>query len=1107
MAASSRGRSARGPGVVLVAATGAAAAAVALDAGLDLPAPLRVLLFAGWAVAVGVLGWCTLGRRGQRPGEAVAAGGVAVAAFGLAVVCVPGGTRAGRLAPPWIAEPPPARLTVTTGDPVVVRGAGVTLACVADRRTNAAVAVRLDVRAADGSCRPQAAAEELPGVFAVRLPAVAEPVDYRFAVGPTVTAWHRVTPAEPVALTAASGFVSTPPTCAAGQFPTRRFNPDEQISCLAGGRVAAAVEFDRPAADVRVVWQPDDGSPALPLRVEVAEGRRAASFAAVVSAAGRFEVTLTADPGLRSEVRVPVSLIRDQPPQFVAVTGLEAGRWEVRRGLPLVLSVEVSDDVWAAPPTLVAFAGSTQETAIQLPLPLTATGGGRFTGRLAVPLGTGPTNVRLRLTDGAANRSHFPADGWAVFTPTDHASPVAEQFILAQRTRVADRLADAISALDRNEDVSAVADRLLGVADDLSHVVELEPLVARLRAAVALLRSSGAESKPLSELDALNRRTAAERLDRVRLTELAAVVRSLANAQPTRAEVTRVRERLAAVVAASPRLTAARAAADAQALTDAAAAAARLADDLEAASDALRADRSRRAAPLSARLTDLSKQIEAASAGVLGRTGRPAEQLAAALRALADGRPADALPPLDAAGRELMAAADTSARLADARRDPREAARQLLGWQAVLNPRNATDTKRFEAAVAELLAVTRRHRPAGCDTLAAIAREYPAATDLRRRAASELKGVLENPQSAATRSEMDALLARLTDLPPAGESERSMLAAAAVRRTIADFERRHDRQAGLAEVQWRLDRLVRELTGAPDPAEVSGSVDRLSAFAVRIGLPPTSDSPEQLREAVRARLAGYDSDLDRVRLIARWWATRPAVGPDQWRQLGELLGKVRGEDEPTLAAAVRLASAGGRAMDGQTALDRLAEAFARQPERQTPLAACGPHPPTAAERLVHLDTGGRLGSHPTATMARTLAGEVSVVARQVAVASAEAERADANTAREADFSRVIARIRVAFDQPRISTEAVELLVQAETALTPAGEAGDRWVMAATTLRLLPCFWNTAPPADSQTVKLGRLLSDADGKLMGGGPDNDIRHRLGEVSKLIQVVGQ
>ena len=155
MATSGRNRSAGGPGVLLVAATGIAAAAVALDAGFDLPAPLRALLFAGWAAAVGVLGWGTLGRRGRRAGEAVAAGGVAVVAFGLVVLCVPGGTRAGRLAPPWAGEPPSARLTVTTGDPVVARGAGVTLACTTDRRATGPAAVRLEVRPADGSGRPE----------------------------------------------------------------------------------------------------------------------------------------------------------------------------------------------------------------------------------------------------------------------------------------------------------------------------------------------------------------------------------------------------------------------------------------------------------------------------------------------------------------------------------------------------------------------------------------------------------------------------------------------------------------------------------------------------------------------------------------------------------------------------------------------------------------------------------------------------------------------------------------------------------------------------------------------------------------------------------------
>lgn len=1093
----SDGRSARGPGVLVVLAVGLAAAAVAADAGFDLPAPLRAVLFAGWLLAVAVLGWCSLGQRGRRQTEAVAAGGLAGLAFVALVACVPGGVRASRLAPPWDADPPPARLTVTTGDPVVGRGAGVTVACVAEVAASAdPPPVRLELQADDAPVPPPAAAEELPGVWTARLPAVVRPLRYRFVAGPAVTSWHHVTPADPVRLTADTRLTARPPEYAAGCCPPRDFGPGNPVVCPAGGSVSGSLAFDRPADRVRAEWRPGDGGPPAPVPACAADDRRSATFSLPASADGHLLLTLTGAHGHETAARLSVRVEPDRPPEFVGVDGLEAGRWQVRPGEVLGVAVDVADDHWAPAPALVMLAGPTPESAVPTPVTLDGSGG-HYLARFTVPPPASWTGgrlvARLRLADhGPAGPVHFPADGWAEFTVSDTAPPLAEQVIVAQRDRTAARLAGVEAALARvpgrpagplddltrethdrlrRDALATVARALTEAAASVRHVAELDPLADRLRAAAS---EPGAAVAPLAEL---NRRLADERLDRARLLGLAGHLASSGASGP--ADIARARERLAAVVTASPRLAAARAAADRRVLHHAARDAARLADDLDAAAADLHAARSARAAPAAVCLAAAAESltVEEARWAVAARSvGRPAvvlPELRPAGDRLARGRLTEALPPLTAAGQRLAELAAEFERAADARRDPREAARQLLRWRSDLDARGvppaADEFARWDDGRRRLLGLVREIAGTGFDTLDQVVRHCPPPAELRRRAAAAIRdAVRRDPTDPA---DLLPLAARLPAADAFGPS------AAGLARSLAAGG---SDPAGLAELRWRAELAAQELVGAGDLLAAAGDTgaaradDPLGGLAVRVGLPPDAD-----RATVRARLRGELAEPDRLAHVARWWATRTHT-PDHRQTLGVLLDGVRGGTDAA-ATAIRLARmTGSPAAEVTVAMRRLVDDAAKHPDRYSHPEPVGPPCPTPTEQLLHLDGSGRLATPALADTARRFARQVRETAEEVArlAAAPDGPAAERLTA----FRTAAGRLVAAIDRPTSPAEAVALCREAASMLAHPGDPADRWPAVAATLRLVACVEAAVEAADSSDVDRGQALLDGDAAL-------------------------
>ncbi len=1047
--------SARGPGMLLVSATGLAAAAVAVDAGFDLPAPLRAVLFAAWLVAVGVLGWGAVGRPGGRRQEAWAAGGAAVGTFALIVLCVPGGVRAGRLVPPWSA-PPAAALTVTTGDPVIARGAGVTLACVVEQAASQAPVV-LDVCDEAGAVTCPPLAEELPGVRSARLAGVVAPLRYRFVAGTATTAWHTVTPTDPVALTSATALETRPPAYAVGQYPARRFDRAEVAVCLAGGTVAASLVFDRPAVAVRAVWQPDGESPAQPAAVEVAADHRSATVTAGVPASGRIVLTIVGEHDFPTVVELPVAAAIDHPPTFLAVDGFDAGHWAVRVDEVLNLAVEVGDDVWAAAPRLELLIGPSAATAVAVPVPL-AGGGGRFAGRLSVPLSEhwrgSQLVARLRLTDAHPQDANLPAEGWAEFTRLDTAAPLAEQLVLTQRDRVA-------ALLTAGEPARA--------AEVVDRVDALEPLTAALRA----------DRPSLAGLRELNTRLAIERLDRLRLAELATALRTAADRDPTPATAARFRDRLAAVVAASPRLTAARAVADEWEQSAAAAAADRLADEFNTVADRLQADRATRLRPLADRLGALTDRLTTAEPqwGAVGGTGGVADRLAQTSRSLRAGRPADALPGLDAAGRRLADRATAVATAAEARADPREAARQLARWAADLRP---GESARWGGCVRTLLAVTRPHLPSA-DTPDKVARDLPSPAEFKKRATQTLRDWLARPPVAADQVEvLNAFADQLELLPPPVEGRASRLAAAAAHRAVSGSP--HDRTAWAIELRWRVDSLARSLAGDAD-----------RATPLRLGLPLDCDDPE----AIRSRLDGRTTDRQRLALLVRWWAGRSAVGPDHIRDALSLLDSVQvGPAAELLETARKAIRSGGRAGDVAAVLGRLRDALG--PAGDEPLSAtAGLDRPTAAERLIALDSGGRLADRATVESIRRFAEGVKAVASEAAARSAELHTTAVTAVRgvaQADLSRLLSRFR--------QSEALSRLAAAQ--LEQPGDLGDNLREAAMVLRQAGCVLSAGRTEWPGDLRAGKRLRDAEAAFAGSG---DIRQRLQAAAAAVESAGR
>jgi hypothetical protein len=928
-----------------------------------------MVLFAGWLTAVGVM--VATAARPRRTTEGWVAGGLAVGAFAGTVLAIPGGNRAGRLAPPWSAPPPVARLTVPGGDPVVPRHSTATLVCVADPPD---LTPRLELE----SGAPPGLYVEGPGVFVGRVPVADRPTRFRFTAGQVQTGWHAVRPVEPVRVTGGE-LRAEPPPHLTGSVPARAFAPTSAVVGVAGGRLIGRLALNRTAQAARAEWHSDGQVSAA----STALCGDCVRFDLPTTNSGRLRLSLTAD-GLTSVMEVAVAVEPDRLPAFVSVAGIDAGVWRLNPNDRPTVTVEAADEVWAAPPTLAAVAASGGRTEVRL----SPVGGGRFAGTAALP--TPPARVRLELTDGSGRPPvAFPAD-WVELVPHPDAPPLAEQVIVSQRDRLAADPARVLTAF--------------------AHVAELDPLadLARRSADLATLRD-------------MNRRLADARLDRVRLLRLAD--------DPGRSS-----ERLAAVVALSPRLTAARLAAGRRRFHLSAGA---LADELSRVAGEARAAAIDRGRPLVDRLSELARRHPGDSPWL--------SEAAAAVRS---GRPALALAPLAAGRQGLTAAADEHDRQADARRDPGRAAAQLARWRPV----DLADAVLRGLAAREIESASRHQRAVG----------PPVSFAIRVK---NLLGRLDDPAAVA---------AGLRDLPPAELSPWTELAAAAAAR-LADDRHPHDRAAGRTELRWRLELLL-------DPGDPLADLDRsdearLAGWANRVGVAPGPG----LRAAVRARLLGEDREVGRLTRVADWWQAGPTFGPERWRQLARLLETVRGGG--VVQSAVQTALTGWRSPQAlgecQARLQAARDEMAGRPECNAPLAPVGPPKPTPADRLVWLDTGGRLPTPASAADLRRAAEAVAALMTEVATLAA------VQPARKPDLVP-LAELRQLAEVAGVSAGRLH---QIENRLRKPGATADDWQAAADELReLVPTdqragggrlgelFAESGMTADRE--RLARLLRDA-----------------------------
>lgn len=725
--------------------------------------------------------------------------------------------------------------------------------------------------------------------------------------------------------------------------------------------------------------------------------------------------------------------------------------------------------------------------------------------------------LRLRVQDTrdvpehglTPNEVTYPAGGWATLTVVEDARPVAEQDIAAQKAKIADLLAQATAktktaadevpqqakrwADEKLDDVKSAevgvnrsranqaAQWLKELAKEAEVVPELRSLAAAARdlaenelaTAEDELRKAGTETdlKKRNEafdkagralagaVDKLNRLrqqnddTAANRLDRSRLEQLAEEQRRLAE-EAAKADPRKLKElqdkqkelndRLAELTKESDTLRKAKEEADRKRANE-------LADDLKKLADRQREldDAVNKSADAARReqldeLKKLQKELND-KAAKLGQKTDPAARMGetkplerkpfdAALDKLEQKNSLEAMSEQEKAARELDRLADELADKVKDRGDAKAAAEQIARWQKDLNRRaadaaqnpNGVPKAEKDKLAAEQQAIRKATerlklppadgvetaRTAAADTADAAAeklkRDVGKAESTMKKAADALDDLARKTPSnkernAAARAEVDKLRREQEKIQQQADD-----AARAVKQNPDDKATRDELAKKLGEAAAKQDELAKKLKqldtpGLEDRRDRAAKAGERAAGDMKAGLPqdvPASqaDAKRQL-DRLKDALDGKTPADEKAGELARLQndLTRNLTQPQKPEELQRL--QRQQQDIADQLAKLQAPEAAGELADAQSAAREAAKAAQKEAAKPNPDAdELRKKSKDAADKLDKL--ADRMGGEPDAQKRLDKIAE-NRQAEADKAKDAEASRADMSRSREA----------------------------------------------------------------------------------------------------------
>jgi hypothetical protein len=439
---------------------------------------------------------------------------------------VPGaGERVRRLLLPWYHPPVdvPYVVRVSSGSPVVKRGEAVTLSAFLERTKPAG-----DLPAAASLVvRPPGGAEEkrLPmsgddkAAFTVTRPNVTADFEYKVECGPVASDWFIVSAVDPVELADGSQVTITPPGYASPPLAVQKRDGVGEVDALQHSTAALEFRLTRGPSDAHLEFRPTDAKADaaavnLTPRLAFAGDRRTVSCAVPLTADGTLKLTLFGDKGVRTEVPVAVRAVPDAPPQFARPPASLDGVREVTPDAVLPFDLAITDDV-AVGKAFVDFAprDNPPDRFDSEPLKL-PTGDKLSEGKVSFSLAgrakAGDTvRVRIRVQDTRSlpelgltpNERTFPESGWAVLKVVETARPLAEQDVLAQKEKAADKLAEAAKKVRlAAEEVPQLARRMAGKKTEPVQAAEVAVNRERANRAAQLLKEMARDADAQPDL-------------------------------------------------------------------------------------------------------------------------------------------------------------------------------------------------------------------------------------------------------------------------------------------------------------------------------------------------------------------------------------------------------------------------------------------------------------------------------------------------------------------------------------------------------------------------------------------------------------------------------
>ncbi|HEX4612784.1 MAG TPA: hypothetical protein VH092_31605, partial [Urbifossiella sp.] len=383
----------------------------------------------------------------------------------VAVGLFAGGIELARRTAGWFrpATSAPFRVVVPAADAVIRRGDPVTLSAYLDPTApDATLPAVIELVTRSGPGEPEARRRMTPdpgtGAVVAVLPPAAADFEYRVEAGPAASDWFTVRIADPVELAPGTAVELAPPAYAAAVVQQRTVPGFPDLDAVAGSTATFRLRFTRPAATAVLEWRPDSPG-GLPETLPVALDPDATGGTATlpIREPGDLRLVLTNEPGprkLRTEAAARVRVRPDEPPRFVAVSGLFDARRSVHPGQVVTITVALADDVGVASAELEVAAGPGFATVTRLPVTLTDAGTPAADGKVTFNptalagvagdgKGAGIFRLRLRAADGRPGTvpATYPPDRWAEWWVTRTAPPPDAQEAFGPRDAVGAKLA------------------------------------------------------------------------------------------------------------------------------------------------------------------------------------------------------------------------------------------------------------------------------------------------------------------------------------------------------------------------------------------------------------------------------------------------------------------------------------------------------------------------------------------------------------------------------------------------------------------------------------------------------------------------------------------